>query len=1059
MKSFIANNAPEITLPLWNHVLDKEEYEALKAHLHNTPLNELDSRDVTLFYAGWWRHEYDGDAPSKERVFKALGDPRSFRWDTEGFYKLAKQGVIRLGVPWIRTQKQKTYYFRTLLLQGGIPLNHIIHSGYGDQYTRFLKKLIERKPESILDFQYDNEVTRLLPKSSRNEGVYLSCLDVVEAIWSGEEKKYEKIFQTAGNGKGSKIAKELQKYKTEVEQRQKTGVRKRRQFKITWQLDKDSNAIQLIFTSFSRKIHVDDFRELLGVKKEPLQNTYHLLAGEAYAKFERNSAYFRADEAPEPVNWDGEAVRPSITILSDDEEHEYPLTASLTADYPKLEEPSLWTPGGDEHLWHLHKGKSYGKKEKAAVLAPADWQTDQEPTGSLSIAGQDLRWYEFEGTLTFTHTEEEPLTFQTNKPEFDWFVTEEKPKWLHKASMPVVQGKLPSITVLDTEGEKKKPRRKQLRPYKNPIWKKWDKRNLEIGCMEYKIEYEGSEEMGVFFNLGEFLLHTNSRSPETGSIRTFGQDELNFFLKPDEHLEVQRQEDKTKVTLKDLRKSPLRLKASIQRKDQARGLQIELNLPFKGVRILDNKGNVLDPENDTLLLSDFDAKGYTIQTPRVSRTAENQPSYSIQFRNTQNTQIKVRKQLASGSIPLQKHRELVEELFRIADSMSKDTVVELAFCENHPKDDRYDKKLATYTVKNFNQTIDCEGTGSAFVVRPKNPNAPRVGLSLVAIPLDCDPKEIEALPLHESEAQKGSYVLPEGTSERLVNFLVTTFGNEDENLSLLPTFATRNQDNFYEPKEKRLARTQKYLLLEEPDGKYWQRLLRYFKLCDQLDLPFSAFDVCRAATSHPETVARLFCFLAAHSEKPKRFLYRLCPRLQDELGFYFHWAGKTHWDEAKSWLASVYGKDMLLLLDQNIEKLFADNEPKESFEQVKAQVLEGKLIPNPYFSVNQEKQKVRQHLGIRVLNELPRRHAKIPKNYWSVLPVDSEPHKIWALLIAPLAVALSISGKEEPENGKTIWGLDEESVQIRRNIRYAKWLAPEWYASALLFCLYKLQNQ
>lgn len=1049
MSAFITRHHSEITLPLWNHVLDKADYEALKAHLHNTPLNELDSRDVTLFYAGWWRHEYDGDAPSKERVFNDLGEHPAPKLNADNFYELAKRGTIRLGVPWI--SNKKTYYFRTLLLQGGIPLNHIIHSGYS-QYTRFLKKLVERRPESILDFQHDNEVTGLLPKSSRNEGVYLSCLDVVEAIWSGEEKKYEKIFQTAGGGKGSTIAKELQKYKAEVEQRQKTGVRKRKQFKITWQLDTVNKLIQLIFTEFSRKVPKAEFSELLGIKEAELQNTYHLLAGEAYARFERNGAYFRADEAPEPVSWDEEAVRPNILFLSDDEEHEYPLNASLTADYPKLEEPSLWTPGGDEHLWHLHKGKSC-RKENAAVLAPVSWHTDQEPTGSLSIAGQDLHWYEFEGALTFSHAEEDSLTFQTDKPEFDWFVTEDKPTWLYKANMPVVQGKLPSITVLDTEGEKKKPRQKQLRPYKSPIWKKWDKRNLEIGCMEYKIEYNDSAETGLFFNLGELLLTTSSKSPETGNIRTFGQDELNFFLKPDEHLEVQRQEGKTKVTLKDLRKSPLRLKASIQRKDQARGLQIELNLPFKGVRILDNKGNVLDPENDTLLLSDFDAKGYTIQTPRVSRTAKNQPSYSIQFRNTQNTQIKVRKQLASGSVPLQKYRELVEELFRISDSMGRDTAVEMVFYEDHPEDDRCDKRLATYTVKNFNQTIDYEGTGSAFVVRPKNPNAPRVGLSLVAIPLDCDPKEIEALPLHESEAQKGSYVLPEGTSERLVNFLVTTSDNEDENLSLLPTFATRNQDNLYESKEKRLARTQKYLLLEEPDGKYWQRLLGYVNLCDRLGLPFSAFDVCRAAASHPETVARLFCFLAAHSEKPKRFLYRLCPRLQDELGFYFHWIGKAHWDEAKSWLKAAYGKETIPIIDEKIRELFVDDEPKENFEQLVATILKGQTISPVGFNARNSMIRYLGPLGGRVLEELPDNTPKIPEEYKHLLPVDRSNFRYKIFFKAPLAVALAIAGKSD-----NLWN-NGDAEQIRRNIRYAKWLAPEWYANALLFCLYKLQNQ
>ena len=34
----------------------------------------LDPRDATLFYAEWWRRKYNGGKPSKEFIFKSIGN-------------------------------------------------------------------------------------------------------------------------------------------------------------------------------------------------------------------------------------------------------------------------------------------------------------------------------------------------------------------------------------------------------------------------------------------------------------------------------------------------------------------------------------------------------------------------------------------------------------------------------------------------------------------------------------------------------------------------------------------------------------------------------------------------------------------------------------------------------------------------------------------------------------------------------------------------------------------------------------------------------------------------
>ena len=81
-------------------------------------------------------------------IFKSIGGNIQFNLDAQRFYKIAKKGAEMLGINWI--SKQNTLYFRTLLLQGGLPLNHI--SANKSNYKNFLIAVLEEQPEKIEDF-------------------------------------------------------------------------------------------------------------------------------------------------------------------------------------------------------------------------------------------------------------------------------------------------------------------------------------------------------------------------------------------------------------------------------------------------------------------------------------------------------------------------------------------------------------------------------------------------------------------------------------------------------------------------------------------------------------------------------------------------------------------------------------------------------------------------------------------------------------------------------------------------------------------------------------------
>ena len=133
-------NRIEKNMPLWKFKLTDKEYNNLKEELrinaHNLKYYGI---EAALCYAEWWRRDYLGNIPSKEDVAVALGLNHTYAKD---LFEAALNALKKLGYTFIHSKKG-TEYFRTLLNQGGIPINYIKShdSGLGN-FSRFLKGLV-----------------------------------------------------------------------------------------------------------------------------------------------------------------------------------------------------------------------------------------------------------------------------------------------------------------------------------------------------------------------------------------------------------------------------------------------------------------------------------------------------------------------------------------------------------------------------------------------------------------------------------------------------------------------------------------------------------------------------------------------------------------------------------------------------------------------------------------------------------------------------------------------------------------------------------------------------
>jgi hypothetical protein len=183
-------------LPLWKLSLSKEEYDALKQVLRDAFANGKQlfriAKEAALYYAYWWSKEYVGggrdNVPSMERIASELGIGGSygkelFCWAKRGLSQLRISPIIRNG---------RSQYFRTLLLQGGLPLKSIEEGNNNANYCAFLEGLIKYTNEVNIDYEditfidYLPCKNRLAPSFQTHE-IYELSLQIVEDLRKNEE--------------------------------------------------------------------------------------------------------------------------------------------------------------------------------------------------------------------------------------------------------------------------------------------------------------------------------------------------------------------------------------------------------------------------------------------------------------------------------------------------------------------------------------------------------------------------------------------------------------------------------------------------------------------------------------------------------------------------------------------------------------------------------------------------------------------------------------------------------------------------------------------------------
>jgi hypothetical protein len=894
-------------------------------------------------------------------------------------------------------------YFRTLLLQGGLPLNHI--SKNKSNYKNFLLAVLEEQPEKIEDFIFQTQITNLLPSSSRNDVIYENCFEIVQSILN-DENYYEQLFSS--NESIKEITDALKVKKKTLEK--KVRFLKPQNY---WLYYTKKNRISLRL-GFADKYSIESLSQVLGFQVS--EKTYQFyLNDELICEFRKmlNGGYKTDWHNQFKQDWTEETQHPSAYVIVDNKKFEVKDFIQIT---PSLEKPTLWSQFSED-IWRLIKGNGV-PSEKALLMFPDNWRSENEIT-SLKLYDRTINFLNFEGVVQlFNEVNGEKRLYKTNVNSFDWTVISQTPDWVAKSNMPIVRSK-PNILVYDEKNELIPANNFKIYAKNQFPFQEWqllsEMNNFPIGCNDLKIEKDDVVAYDTCFNIGNLNIVFSNQTINY-AILTVQNNHFTFNLEETPLLSIISQDNSYSINLNQkFFKIPNSLKASLKIGTQ-KSLIFELDSPFKGVELLDNEGKIIC-ENKNITFKNL--YGLRVLTPNNSNAM-------IRMQNELRNEVAILKESKINSQPLISFKDELLRLYYLVDAMDYRNRVKIVLSSGN--------QTKTYYVSGFTHTLDVTKQFERNVKLYESDDK----LELFAVPLNCISGEINLIPL---DYQDNEYIIP--NCEFCNQFII--FSSKDSKTQLMPRFV--NVDANYIGVEKNERIESYYQELEKSDfqSNIWKELLAYFNICVNHNLPFSTFDQIRAVSRNSKIAARAFFFLGINQFDIDEYIQKAIPEMEKDLGICFHWIGKDNWQESLNENCGFFGNENFTKIFEISTKYFQNN----GLEKIPPYF--GNNIINITPVLNPEIIEVRARLGAEVLNQIPRMIPNI-NSYYNI-PIDGH-QKVFLLINSPIAVAESILNISVD---LPIWGGNDFREKIRRNIQYAQYIDSDFYNHIILYVL-KTQN-
>jgi len=1031
--------------PLWKIKLTDIQFEELKLELYEVFLKGNDfiekkhSKEAVLFFAEWWKREYNGGPHKKNDVAYSVFGENNTDEICNRFFKVAKCGIKTLKIDLIRGFKNERH-LDTLLLQGGLPIKALsrqdgINNRYGDYLLRIVKYILSHNVrwDNSLFIQNFNEY---ISPSFRNESMYELTLQIVRAAIEGDENL---LPFDSKETQFKPLRDKLIQAKDQVRSN-------RNPFKVNWFFKKICQNLKLCYSIECKDILSEDWiNTKLGINDFARMEL--IVNGVSVQKYIRkNNGDYKSKNPEDELkgeisDFDNSLLNVQIVTNSN---RIFDISI-LNAEIPDFSEPILLTlidnTNDSYSTWKVVNNPLNGNRN--VILCTADFQTDTE-VQNVNIDNFLYNWIEFDDSLKLAHNDE-IIEYSTSfSLEYSVDYSETMFDWIQKSNYSIVQNN-PIIKVYDSNDEFVPQKRiKAFFRINNSEWQIFNENStLTIGLISFKIEVDKIiVSKRKLYYTGNLNLKIENPQVSKGIISWIWNEGSIIPIKQNENLNIQQIDNLPKWEVSTCNnKGHLQETISfelIANCSPNTKLKIDVSLPFKGLSLINPYGEAVRNEETICINALF---GY-----RCILLGKESINVYLQYfasENAPNPTAEQKFQFYKGNDnKLQVLWDDIQNMFRInSHSIIMDNgVFRLVIGE------------ITIYLKPFNVDSRKENN-NIHIYNLDDELIDDYNYNLYAVPVNCNPDDIKVIELAKFE---NYYAFEE--KELYPEVIVFSEKKSDSLSQLRPRYYNySNNINGIEIRDEianelhidNINNIKAELLIGAKGDSCWKSVIKYFEIAVEQNLYFEIFNCFKSISWNKDLRARFAVLIIAEYKNDRSRLFSELVRYENEFGQAFHWIDGGGWVEAIEWYIDSLSltDDFYKIAFENMKKNIISLLSYRFFNKDMVEILFNWLLFEKHISehieqpsfleIQNEKQKFNNGNGV-FIPEYLKASPKIPANYVSLFKLKDDEYKIWGgLLLSPLLSALAFCKKNEV--------FDKNSHKELKKALYYSEIDNEWY--------------
>ncbi len=903
-------------MPLWKFKLSEEEYEALKQTLriHTSDLAKY-GEEAALCYAEWWRRDYKGNIPSKEDVAMGIGIHSSY---ANELYKAAREALQKHGYTFLHSLKG-TLYFRTLLNQGGLPINYITNSGNMGNYSRFLKELVSELSLINIDWnEVDSSIIQqfncisYLGKAFKNENIYDVSMQIAHAVIVGEK---DILPYDDTDASLAELTKSL-----ETAYRRAKAQRKTRPLSLHWKLRTMENRKGYLYVNMDvvKDISSDS---IPGLNIMTCYSFDVFVAGTLVGKYVRkdnirdeegnilSAIYTRINVGMHSdILWTGEPVV-EVKVRCDNDDR---LFLTIAGCYP----PNFYYPQVfqmlDDNLYSMSETANAGNN---VAIFSHEWKNGKSLP--ITICDKELYYNAFTDELDLHNSETgEDVKLTNNFTPYTVEFSGNYISWVEKSNYKLLST-IPFVRVYDQEKNRVHNFIVKYR-FRNDNYIKW--RSLKSSCVfpcglvDIRVELpDGHTVTETFYSIGKLKFTSDNESVfSTNTICSCGADMLP-------KINTQEGVDITELGTnkwmvkrsKDSKFTPSVCDFSLYCAGNPT-LHLSIAIPFDGVTVTDVKGNIV-PNGKIVSLANLTnfcvvshgcyGKKRNIDVSYVSDKVED---YSLLKH--------LRSKVIDGLVSLADYNDLIVRMFNLYGANSFDRSSSVA--------------MNIYGTEIFIRKFVLESTiedGKIRVIDSTEEDTDDFLYDgeVYAFPVgdELSSEDFFVVKLERIDNSENLFAFPDDFDQQEV----VVFSGPEARRRMVPKYYNRVAYDFdkQERAEHSSSNTQKWSeILANEDvmmGKHWKDVCKAFDICSRYYLPFSTYNGLKPIARNSKFLAKFV--IAMWLNEYQDVLSQDIDRFEQEMVVAIHWIPAKIWEESIGELMATIPEALLHMMYVKMQSL------------------------------------------------------------------------------------------------------------------------------------------